>query len=184
MPAQLDPLNAITLLGILEQGPRSGYDVKRFVDEQLEHVIDITAGTVYYMLKRFEERGWTRGSVSRNGRRPQRRTYRLTPAGRRAFRALLEHAAFQSDRFFPPFDIALYFIPYLRPETAVRAVDKRLDDIARTREAFRRLEERFPVRWPFHLYYLREKAKEIADCNERWCVRLRRKIREKHSRKA
>jgi hypothetical protein len=30
-----------------------------------------------------------------------------------------------------------------------------------------RLEQRFPVRWPFHLYSLREKAKELADTRER-----------------
>ena len=54
-----------------------------------------------------------------------------------------------------------------------------MGDLARYRDALRRLEERFPVRWPFHLYYLREKAKEVADANERWWHRLKKKVQEK-----
>jgi hypothetical protein len=120
-----------------------------------------------------------KGSTSRVGNRPQRRTYRITEAGRGAFIHLLEEAAFQEDRFVSPFDVALYFSPRLSPQIVVRAVDKRIGDLARYREGLRRLEARFPVRWPFHLYYLREKAKELADTNERWWLKLRRKVQEK-----
>ncbi len=179
MPGRIEPMRAITLLGFIEEAPRSGYDLKRAVDEKLEGVVEVTQGTVYYTLKRLEARGWVKGSTSRNGRRPERRTYRITEEGRRAFVHLLEEAALQTDRFTSPFDVALFFTPRLPAETVLRAVDKRLADLARHREGLRRIEERFPVRWPFHLYYLREKAKEIADTNEKWCLRLRKKVREK-----
>jgi DNA-binding PadR family transcriptional regulator len=179
MPARLDPTNALTLLGFVEEEPRSGYALKRAVDERLKDVIEITAGTVYYTLKRLEARGWVRGSVGRDGRRPERRTYRITPEGRKAFVHLLEEAAFRKESFVSGFDVALYFSPRLPPETVARAVDRRLEDLERFREGLRRIEERFPVRWPFHLYYLREKTKEIADTNERWWRRFRRKIESK-----
>jgi DNA-binding PadR family transcriptional regulator len=184
MPATIDPLNAITILGTLAEGPMSGYDLKCHIDERLESVVEMSAGTVYYALKKFEARGWVKGSTERRGRRPARRTYRLTPEGRRAFVRFLEQAAFEGDRFYSPFDVALYFTPHLPPDTVVRAVEKRISDLERYREGLRRLEERFPVRWPFHLYYLREKAKEIADTNERWCIRLKKKIQEKTLGKA
>jgi DNA-binding PadR family transcriptional regulator len=179
MPATLDPINAITLLGFLEEAPRSGYEIKRAIDERLEDILEVSAGTVYYTLKRLEQRGWVRGTVSRRGRRPERRTYRITPAGRKAFVHLLEEAAFRQDPFVSSFDVALYFTPRLGAETLVRAVDRRLADLARHRDALRRLEQRFPVRWPFHLYYLREKAKELADTQERWWLRLKKKVQEK-----
>jgi DNA-binding PadR family transcriptional regulator len=179
MPARVDPINAITLLGFIEEEPRSGYELKRAIDERLEHILEITAGTVYYTLKRLEARGWVKGIVSRNGKRPERRTYRITPEGKRAFVHLLEEAAFTADRFISPFDVALYFTPRLPPEKVMKAVDKRLEDLARYRDALLRLEERFPVRWPFHLYYLREKAKEIVQTNERWWIRLKKKVQNK-----
>src|SRR5579862_5598862 len=145
MPASIDPINAISLLGFVEEEPRSGYDLKRAIDERLEHLLEMSSGTVYYTLKRLEARGWVKGSVSR-----------ITPEGRKAFGELLEQAMFQSHSFVSPFDIALYFTPRLPPETVTRAVDKHLADLDRFRGSLHTLEERFPVRWPFHLYYLRE----------------------------
>ena len=179
MPATIDPVNAITLLGFIEEEPRSGYDLKRTIDERLEHILEMSSGTVYYTLKRMEARGWVKGSVSRNGKRPEQRVYRITPEGRKAFAELLEKAMFQAHQFVSPFDIALYFIPRLPPETVVRAVDKHLADLDRFRLSLHTLEERFPVRWPFHLYYLREKAKEIAGSSERWWIKLRKKVEER-----
>jgi DNA-binding PadR family transcriptional regulator len=179
MPAKLDPTNAIALLGFIEEEPRSGYQLKQAIDDRLEHILEITSGTLYYTLKRLEARGWVKGSNSRNGRRPQQRIYRITPAGRTAFVDLLEEAAFEAERYLSPFDVALYFTPRLAPATVVRAVDQRLAHLTRYRNALHRLEERFPVRWPFHLYYLREKAKEVADANERWWNRLKKKVQDK-----
>jgi len=179
MPARIDPVNAITLLGFIEEEPRSGYDLRRAIDDRLEHILEISSGTVYYTLKKLEARGWVSGSVSRKGKRPEQRVYRITAAGKRAFDQLLEEALFQPQRFISPFDIALYFTPRVAPGTVTRAVDKQLGDLGRFRESLRTLEERFPVRWPFHLYYLREKAKELAGSSERWWGRLRRKIDER-----
>lgn len=178
MPASIDPVNALTLLGFVEEEPRSGYDLKRTIDERLEHILEMSSGTVYYTIKRLEARGWVKGSVSRNGKRPEQRVYRITPDGRRAFAELLEQAMFQRHQFVSPFDIALYFTPRLPPETVVRAVDKHLADLDRLRVSLHTLEERFPVRWPFHLYYLREKAKEMAGASERWWIKLRKKVEE------
>jgi DNA-binding PadR family transcriptional regulator len=179
MPASIDPVNAITLLGFVEDEPRSGYDLKRIIDERLAHILEVSSGTVYYTLKRMEARGWVKGSVSRKGRRPEQRVYRITPQGRKAFAHLLEEAMFQPHQFVSPFDIALYFTPRLPPETVTRAVDKHLEDLERFRGSLQTLEERFPVRWPFHLYYLREKAKEIAGSSERWWIKLRKKVEER-----
>jgi len=179
MPARIDPVNAITLLGFVEDEPRSGYDLKRIIDERLAHILEVSSGTVYYTLKRMEVRGWVKGNVSRNGRRPEQRVYRITPQGRKAFAHLLEEAMFQPHQFVSPFDIALYFTPRLPPETVTRAVEKHLAYLERFRSSLQTLEERFPVRWPFHLYYLREKAKEIAGSSERWWIKLRKKVEER-----
>src|SRR6516162_7858706 len=99
MPAKLDPTNAIALLGFIEEEPRSGYQLKQAIDDRLEHILEITPGTLYYTLKRLEARGWVKGSNSRNGRRPRQRVYRITSRGRKAFVDLLEEAAFEAERY-------------------------------------------------------------------------------------
>jgi DNA-binding PadR family transcriptional regulator len=179
MPATLDPVNAIALLGFIEEEPRSGYDLKRAIDERMEHLLEMSAGTVYYTLKRLEAKGWVKGNVTRKGKRPEQRIYRITAAGTAAFNHLLEDVMDRPQQFVSPFDLALYFTPRMAPEAVTRAVDKHLADLARFRDSLHTLEERFPVRWPFHLYYLREKAKEIAGSNERWWLKLRKKVEER-----
>jgi len=179
MPASVDRINAIAVLSLLQESPRSGYEIKQIADERMKGVAEITSGTVYYTLKWLEKRGWAKASLSRRGRRPERRVYRITKAGRKGFLALLEEAAFETDHFYSPFDVALYFAPHLPSATMLKAVEKRLEDLERYRETIRLAEAKFPERWPYHLYYLREKTKQIADCNERWCLRLKRKIQER-----
>ena len=179
MPASIDPLNAIIVLAIVDEEPRTGYEVKQIVAERLDGIADISAGTVYYTLKKLESRSWIKGSVSRKGRRPERKTYKITAAGKRGFRKLLENAAMQEDRFYSPFDVAVFLTPYMSPDSLYRAVDQRLKWVEKSRTRIESIVTENPGRWPFYLYYLREKFKEILDTNERWCQRLKKKIQEK-----
>ncbi|MBI2932609.1 MAG: helix-turn-helix transcriptional regulator [Planctomycetes bacterium] len=179
MPASIDPANAITVLALLEEAPRCGYDLKQIIDERFNGIVEITAGTLYYTLKKLETQGWARSSAARPRRGSERRAYRITAAGRRAFLDLVEKACLQADQMYSLFDIAVYFTPRLAPHTLQRACEKRLDDLSRGRRRLLALEEKNPGRWPFHLYYLKEKARELIDLNERWCLRIKRKIQEK-----
>jgi len=179
MPGRIEPTNAIAILGILAEEPRSGYDLLRAIGERGAGLLDLPAGTLYYALKTFEKRRWVQGAAERRGKRPERRVYRITPAGRKAFLELLEETAFAPDRLISPFDIALFFAPQLPPETLLRAIEKREAHVAASLASIHKVEEHFPDRWPFHLYYLKEKTKEVAEIQARWCERLRRKVREK-----
>jgi DNA-binding PadR family transcriptional regulator len=182
MPATPDPVNAIVLLGFLEEAPASGYDLGRAVEDRFRDLLGISRGTLYYTLKRLEQKGWIRGTREREGRRPERRVYRATAEGRRALAQLLEQAARGDDPLLTPFDVALYFAPRMDPARLLEAVDHQLDRLRRARAALSSLEERFPVRWPYHLYYLREKTREVSGARERWWLRLRRKVQSRTPR--
>ena len=179
MASGIEPTNAIIVLTLLDEEPRSGYDIKQVVDERLDGIVEITTGTVYYTVKKLEQRGWLKGTVSRQGKRPERRVFRITAEGRKALVQLVEHCLTEPDRPYSPFDVALYVSPLIRPEKLIAAVDHRVEQLQKNRERLQHIEQKFPGRWPFHLYYLREKTKEIIDCNERWCQRLKRKMQDK-----
>ncbi len=179
MPATTDPVNEIILMGTLEENPSSGYDITHRIMEEVGGIVQITSGTIYYTLKKLESRGWIKGEVSKQGRRPERRVYSITPAGRRGLQKRLEESALQSDRFYSPFDVALFFTPKMSHKSLVKAVQKRLKDIENYLARLEEIEEKNPGRWPFHLYYLHEKSKEIARFNRKWCLRLKKKLQEK-----
>jgi len=70
------------LLATLEDGPRHGYAVKEALRDGSDGRFDLPTGTVYPALHRLEQAALIAGSWSvEQGRR--RRTYELTPAGRR-----------------------------------------------------------------------------------------------------
>ena len=70
------------LLAALEPGPLHGYAVIQSLRSRSGEELDLPSGTVYPALHRLELAGLVKSSWSTvDGRR--RRTYQLTPAGRR-----------------------------------------------------------------------------------------------------
>jgi PadR family transcriptional regulator PadR len=71
------------LLATLAEGPRHGYAIKEALRAGSGGRFDLPTGTVYPALHRLERAGLIAGSWSTVGGR-RRRSYQLTPAGRRA----------------------------------------------------------------------------------------------------
>ena len=71
------------ILGMLELGRRTGYEIKSLVDVSTRFFWAASYGQIYPELARLEELGLVKGEADRsNGRR--RKAYELTPAGERA----------------------------------------------------------------------------------------------------
>ncbi|MDX6505745.1 MAG: hypothetical protein QOG06_389 [Gaiellaceae bacterium] len=71
------------VLGLLSQGPRSGYDIKTVVDRSTRFFWAASYGQIYPELKRLEQDGLVAGEDRPRGGRG-RRVYKLTEAGRQA----------------------------------------------------------------------------------------------------
>ena len=48
MPGRIEPTNAMAILGILAEEPRSGYDLLRTIRERGAGLLDVPAGCVQY----------------------------------------------------------------------------------------------------------------------------------------
>jgi PadR family transcriptional regulator, regulatory protein PadR len=70
------------LLASLENGPLHGYAVKEALRDSSDARFDLPTGTIYPALRRLEAAGLVEGTWAEAGGR-RRRTYELTPAGRR-----------------------------------------------------------------------------------------------------
>jgi DNA-binding PadR family transcriptional regulator len=76
------------VLGLIEQKPRTGYDIKRAVERTIRHFWAASPGQIYPELRRLEQAGWIEGSDEPNGGR-QRRVYRITDDGTAALQGWL-----------------------------------------------------------------------------------------------
>lgn len=75
----------VLMLAVLEDGPLHGYAIIEALQSRSGGALDLPTGTVYPALRRLERARWVSGTWSTVGGR-QRRTYRLTRAGRHALR--------------------------------------------------------------------------------------------------
>jgi len=73
------------VLGLIENKPRTGYDIKRLVERTIRHFWAASPGQIYPELRRLEQAGWIDGVDEPTGGR-QRRVYRITTAGTAALR--------------------------------------------------------------------------------------------------
>jgi DNA-binding PadR family transcriptional regulator len=76
------------ILGLLHERPRSGYEIKSFVDRSTRFFWAASYGQIYPELRRLEEAGLVEGASEPRGGRA-RRVFRATAAGRRALREWL-----------------------------------------------------------------------------------------------
>src|SRR6185437_229162 len=76
----LTPALFHVLLSLVD-GPRHGYAIMKEVAERTEGKVELGTGTLYGIVKRLLADGWIKESAL--GSDDRRRTYRLTPFGRR-----------------------------------------------------------------------------------------------------
>jgi PadR family transcriptional regulator, regulatory protein PadR len=82
-------LSKFFILRVLHDRPLHGYDVARAVERTTNGCCSPTEGTIYPVLREFEEGGYvTSETAVVSGR--QRKTYTLTDKGRAAFRVAVE----------------------------------------------------------------------------------------------
>lgn len=118
--------NEFLFLGLLAQGPRHGYDIKRHLKEDIAPHIGLNIKSIYYPLCKMQEAGLIEKEIpSRQGRFPQRYVYRLTSYGRKKFDALMKQSLLSLDRPFFQIDLALYFLPLVGCHQARRRLEAR-----------------------------------------------------------
>ncbi|MGH6870167.1 MAG: helix-turn-helix transcriptional regulator [Rhizomicrobium sp.] len=110
-------------LGILTRGPATGYEIKKlFEDEGFQHVVEASFGSIYPALNRLTEEGLVSVREEAQEKRPDRKVYSITAAGRAAFMgALLK--PLPEDRHRSPFAFAMLFSHLLPPERVAAMID-------------------------------------------------------------
>jgi len=77
------------ILGFLSYRPLSGYDLKKVFDNSVRHFWPADQSQIYRTLARLAEQAYVEQESYRGVDRPDRKEYRITPAGREALRAWL-----------------------------------------------------------------------------------------------
>jgi DNA-binding PadR family transcriptional regulator len=117
----------LTVLCLLRERPMHPYEMQRLIRQRKnDNFLDLKRGSLYHAIERLEKAGLIEVvATSREGRRPERTTYRLTEEGGREvlawLRELLANPARDSVQFFA----GLSFLAHLSPEDALEQLEAR-----------------------------------------------------------
>jgi PadR family transcriptional regulator, regulatory protein AphA len=125
-------------LGVLAEGERSGYDLLKRVESSVGHIWSPAKSQLYAVLPRLVEPGLARRRTVRQSPRPDKQVYRLTPAGRQAVRAWLEHAV---PRSFDELMLKVFFARLVPRAALRRQLEEFREDQIEQLEEYRAIEE-------------------------------------------
>ena len=117
----------LILLGLLRQSPKHGYEIKLKVRKILSLFTGIQLKSIYYPLRILEKEGLLTKQTFRKDSRPERFVYCLTDKGKKRFEMLLNKNLLDFKRPQFTLDLSLYFLNFLKPATARKRLEKRLE---------------------------------------------------------
>ena len=129
----------LVVLGLLLERPMHGYEVNHVLElREVRDWAGVSRPQVYYSLRKLAEAGHIslahggavgadRGSAERASGEggPERRVYRVTSAGRRAYAAALERPDWTTHRPLPPFITWLVLAVHAEPTVRARQLARR-----------------------------------------------------------
>jgi len=74
------------ILGFLDYGPMSGYDLKKLFDQSVTHFWSATQSHIYKALENLEAEGMVESQVIPQEGKPNRKQYKITEAGKAELR--------------------------------------------------------------------------------------------------
>jgi len=126
--------NEFLFLGLLAEGPKHGYEIKRQIEKELIPTIGLQIKSIYYPLQKMEEEGLIDKVVGQKGRFPARNIYRITPKGKKKFEELISSSFISVERPYFQMDLSLYFLPLVDQNLAKRRLKTRVAILKRIRK--------------------------------------------------
>jgi DNA-binding PadR family transcriptional regulator len=125
---KIGPL-AVAVLGLLVEQPRHPYDIAYTMQQRHMHEhIKLSMGTLYHVVEQLQRLGWIRPTeTAREGRRPERTTYEVTPEGHRQLLDRVRQLVAEPAREYSTFEAGLTFLHQLPRDEAVALLRRRAD---------------------------------------------------------
>ncbi|GLQ07077.1 PadR family transcriptional regulator [Sneathiella chinensis] len=114
-------------LGLLTFGEATGYEIKKAFQDRMSMVYDASFSSIYPSLNRLTKEGLVSCRAESQSRRPDRKVYSITPAGREEFLKEI-HNAPAADKFRSDFLATLMFSHLLQPGNVSRLIDNQIMD--------------------------------------------------------
>jgi len=127
----------LLLLGLLFGSSMHGYGLNEMADRLRPFGWQVKPSSVYGRLERLERDGLVGSSTERVGRRPERKVYALTEAGRDRFHELVRENLRSAERVAGSGELGLLFHAVLPSEEAIALLKERRAGMVQDRRQLR-----------------------------------------------
>ncbi|MFA5088966.1 MAG: PadR family transcriptional regulator [Candidatus Omnitrophota bacterium] len=135
----------LLFLGLLMEGPKHGYEIKRLIEEDLLPFVGLKIKSIYYPLKKMEQLKLIEKDVGREGKWPEKYIYSITPQGRKIFDHLITESFLSIERPYFNIDLSLYFLEYVDKKIAIRRLRARVIFLRRIKRDLESLKKNLKV---------------------------------------
>lgn len=118
--------NELLFLGLLKDGPKHGYEIKRLIEEDLSRFVGLKIKSIYYPLRKMEKLGLIKKDTDREGNWPEKFVYSLTKKGENIFEHMINESFLSIERPYFDIDLSLYFLQYVDKKIAKRQLRGRI----------------------------------------------------------
>jgi DNA-binding PadR family transcriptional regulator len=117
----------IAVLALLREGPMHPYQMQRLLHlRHKDEILALKRGSLYHAIRRLAQSGLIDvEKTGREGKRPERTTYRITSAGSSAFLDVLRKIVATPVRESSECMVAMSFLVHLDPGEACRLLEER-----------------------------------------------------------
>jgi DNA-binding PadR family transcriptional regulator len=160
----------LIVLGLLQERPYHGYDLKRVMKERyMDEWANVAFGSIYFALGQMATEGWIAAQpTEREGNRPSRTVYRITESGRREFLRLLREC-WQDDRSAQDsIRVCVFFIKQLPREEAIGYVRRRVERVERGLEHLETVLRTLPSEAPWEGRCIADRDRRLLAEEIKW----------------
>lgn len=171
----------LAILSLIAEQPRHGYEIEQVIEHRgMRNWTEVGFSSIYYVLKKLEERGLIAGRTERQaGQGPARRVFHITPAGEAAFREGILDALSTPQRGSLPFLLGLANLPYVPRGEALAALHRYRDFLAERYEHVRVQGAREPS-LPVHVEAMFDFSLKMIEAELRWVEGFIKQLEEEH----
>lgn len=127
-------IQTLTILGLLKKNPASGYDIKKFIENDLKIFFDLENKSIYYSLQQMEKSRLITCKELKGKAALKKYVYTITSLGKKRFSELSRKVLLSNKRPFIESDIGLYFLPFINKNEVLSVLRLRIRFLGKVKQ--------------------------------------------------
>lgn len=160
----------LIILGLLQERPFHGYELKRVTKERyMDEWGNLAFGSIYFALRRMTEEGLVIiEKMEKEGNRPSRNVYSITEAGRQEFLRLLRENWQSNELGADPIRACLVYMEALPPDEVLSYLKARRETFRKLGDHLREIQRTLDPKAPWTAQLLLERDSRLISCELDW----------------